>query len=144
MSIAVDAKEIAFHFFDATQTRATKSIIARTIVQAKSILNDGYTKEEIISVIDYLIKVKKVELYSIGYISSAINNVLREVKKQQDSETRILIAEQTQQEISATIENQRNEVKINDESSQRNQDKLNRFGVQPRFGKEFDFDMFKK
>ena len=40
--------------------------MSRTIVQAKSLLSDGFSKDEIIKTIDYVINVKKVDLHSLA------------------------------------------------------------------------------
>ena len=95
-------------------------------------------KEEIIKVIDYLIYNKKVKMYSFGYVNTAISNVLQEINK-------IEMIEKSKQEIASTIEKMeqmREEVKGKDESTQRNQRKLNRIGVQSGFREKFNFDMF--
>lgn len=130
-----DAKDIALHFIELTTGKATPSIIAKTIQQAKNLLKYGYTKTEIISVIDYLITVKHVDLFSLGYVNTSINNVLREIKNNKPKTTSHPTF-QTYQD--------RNEVMANDESTNRNKSKLNRFGVKSRFGEEFAIDMFEK
>jgi hypothetical protein len=131
-----DAKDIALHFIKLTDGRATPDIIKKTIIQAKSLLSCGYTKQEIMDTIDFLIDVKKKQLYSLGYVNSCINNVLREIKS-------IESKEKTKQ-IKTTIDSEREEIKVDEQSKQRNRDKLSRFGVQPRFGEKFDFDLFKE
>lgn len=143
--ISSDAKEIAFYYFEATNVnKTTPNIIKKTISQAKSLLTYGYTKEEILKVIDYIVNVKKVKMYSIGYVFSAINNILKEIDKIEVEKRQKEIVEQTKKEIASTNEAKRNEVILNNESTKRNQDKLNRFGIQSRFGKEFDCNMFKE
>lgn len=134
-----DAKEIAFYYFDLTNTKPAKSTISRTIVQAKALLNN-YTKEEIIKVIDYIIKIQKKKIYSLGYVNVAIENIIEKMNEEQVKEE---IIKKTKQEIASIIEAKRGELKF-DESTQRNKDKLNGFGVQSRFGKKFNFDMFER
>lgn len=133
-----DAKDIALHFIDMTTGKVTPSIMAKTVTQAKNLLNYGYNKTEIIDVIDYLITVKHVDLYSLGYVNASINNVLREIQKQKANQKKPIPPTFTQ------TYRKRNEVKENDESTNRNKSKLNRFGIQPRFGEESFIDMFKR
>lgn len=133
-----DAKDIALHFLRETGVeRVTPAIIAKTISQAKNILKAGYTKEEIISVIDHVIN-RGVTMYSIGYVSHAINDVLRDIEEKELKAKAKLVAQQLQEEQAKS----RSEVTSDGESATRNQDKARRFGVQSRVGKKFDFDMF--
>lgn len=132
------AKEIALYFIERTTERATPAIIAKTITQAKSLLKCGYTKKEITDVIDYLIDTKHVTLYSLGYVNSAINNILLEIKKEKNKQKKTIPPTFIQTHI------ERNEVELDDETTKRNKSKLNRFGIQPRLGKKFTFDMFEK
>ena len=136
MSIPVNgthAKETAIHFLERTQERYTPAIIRKTISQIKTVMSQGYERDEIIKVIDYLIDVKKVNLYSIGYINSAINDVLAEIKKIEYN----------------NIPKERNdganhskEVSVDENSASRNRKKAEGFGSQSRFGKKHNFDMF--
>ena len=138
MTIASDAKEIAVHYIEITDGRATKAIMSKTIIQAKSLLKDGYSKEEIIKTIDYIVKVKKIEMYSFGFINASINNMLREINKLEK-------AKALKEKITSITEiPTRSEVETNNESTERNKQKLNRFGVQSRFGEEFNINMFKR
>lgn len=137
-----DAKDIALHFVKVTTGRATPAIISKTVIQAKTLLQSGYTKDEIIKVIDYLIDVKKVQMYSLGYVGSSINSVLKEIQVKEDEECKKLKSEQIKKEVSAIQETQRSEVTHDGESTQRNRDKLDRFGNESRFGKKFNFNMF--
>lgn len=138
MSISSDAKDIATYFVNSTDMKASKSLMSRTIVQAKSLLSDGFTKDEIIKTIDYVIKVKKVDLRSFGYINVVISDMLKDVIKYEAS----LSAQNAQQDVVAFIEASRNEVRSSDESTNRNKSKINGFGLQPKFGEELDFDIF--
>lgn len=135
-----DAKEIALYFMKETGVeRSTPAIIAKTISQAKQILLSGYTKEEIISVIDACIG-RGIQMYSIGYISHAINDVLEEIKqKELQAKAKEVIKQQEEQQLQA-----RSEVKTDGESTNRNKDKASRLGVQSRLGKKFNFDMFEE
>ena len=79
-----DAKDIALHFVDMTTGRATPTIMKKTIIQAKVLLSNGYTKDEIIKTIDHIIS-KGIEMYSLGYVNASINDILREIQKIESS-----------------------------------------------------------
>ena len=139
-----DAKDIATHFISATTGRATPAIMSKTINQAKILLQSNYTKEEIIDVIDYIIDVKKVHMYSLGYVSTCVNNMLSEINAIKNKEK----AKQQEQELKQKMvelkeELKQSEVIENSKSTERNRDKLNRFGTESRVGEKFNFDMFK-
>lgn len=137
MSISSDAKEIAVYFVNSTNVKASKSLMSKTIVQAKSLLSDGFTKEEIIKTIDHVINIKQIVPYSFGYINVVISNLLPEINKLEAKQS----AKTTQEKMTAFIEASRNEVRSIDESTNRNKSKLEGFGVQPRFGEKLDFDL---
>lgn len=138
MSISSDAKEIAVYFVNTTDVKASKSLMSKTIVQAKSLLSDGFTKEEIIKTIDHVIKVMKIVPYSFGYVNVVISDVLPKINKLEAQQS----AKIAQEEMMEFIEASRNEVRGNDESTNRNKSKLNGFGVKSKFGEELDFDIF--
>jgi len=140
MSISSDAKDIAIYFVNSTNMKASKALMSRTIVQAKSMLSDGFTKDEIIKTIDYVINVRKVDLRSLGYINVVISDLLPQVLKHEAQ----LSTQNVGKELAAFIEASRSEVRGNDESTNRNKSKLNGFGLQPRFGEKLDFDMFER
>lgn len=133
------AKEIAIYFLDKTADRFTPSVVAKTIIQTKTILESGYSKDEILSVIDYIIDVKKVDMYSIGYVSHAINDILKEMNKEE--EIKKLREERKKQ--SEAFKSQEKEVEVDLESKQRNQSKLDRFGTESRKREEPYSDLFK-
>jgi Holliday junction resolvasome RuvABC DNA-binding subunit len=137
------AKEIALYFLDLTQDKYTPNIVARTVIQAKALLSAGYTKVEIIQVIDAVLK-KKPDVYSLGYVSSSINDILREIKEKETSVLAEKQREKLRTQIAETIESNRSEVTRVDESTERNREKARRASAQSRFGKKFDFDMFEE
>lgn len=130
-----DAKDIALHFINLTVERPTKAMYPKTIRQAKSLLSSGYTKEEVIKVIDYLVNTKHVNMYSLGYVSTSINEVLKEV-------TELEKVELAKKELALRAEQMRNEVNHDSDSTERNREKARRISVQSRFGKKYNFDMF--
>lgn len=137
-----EAKDIALYFLDLTQDKFTSSIVARQVKQAKALLEDGYTKEEIIRVIDEVLK-RNPKVYSLGYISASINDVLRELNEFEKSEAVDKQREEMRTQNALTIRESRSEVSP-DESTERNREKARRAVVQSRFGKKFDFDMFEE
>lgn len=122
------AKEIALHFLDVTTDgRNTRHVIAKTITQAKSLLNTGYTRDEIIGTIDYMVK-RGAKMFSLGYINASIGQVIEDVQRE-------LNKEKTLQEVHRLEEltkSQQNEVSTRDESSERNRQKINGFGIKQR------------
>ena len=139
-----DAKDIASSFVAHFKQRSTPAEFKKYMMQAKTLLNSGYSKEEIISVIQHLSVHSKVEIYSLGYINACINDTLREINKLKSEDE----LKAVQSEIKAKMENyshlQRNEVSSSDSSTERNRDKISRFGTQSRLGEKFNFDMFEK
>lgn len=127
------ARDIALYFFEKIDKRCTPSMVAKTVVQAKSLLSSGYTEEEIINTIDYIVDETSTKIYSLGYINSAINSVLEEVNKKKNKE----IVKQQEKEIEATSE----EV-IDVESRERNERKIDGFGAESWKRKEPYSDLF--
>lgn len=140
MSLSSDANKVAKYFIDKTAGRATPAIMKKTHIQAKTLLQNGYSKEEIIKVIDFLIDEKKINIYSLGYVNTCINDVLNKIKKEELQEkilqNKAIIA-------SKEKEYKQNEVVNDIESSKRNKAKSLRLGIQSRFGKEPFGDLFK-
>lgn len=130
------AKDIAIHFLNQTQERYTSAMVGKTIVQAKRMLEAGYTKQEIMDSIDYVVDKTSVQMYSLGYIETAINSILEKIeldKKQKEIDEKI-------KQMKREYVTKRDEVK-HDKSTERNKSKLDGFGLKPRFGEEFTIDM---
>lgn len=132
------AKDIALYFLEKTEQRYTASIIARTVNQAKTLLSADYSKDEIISVIDYIVDKSDVDMYSLGYLNSNINRILRLVKKEDTKEE---VEKQKKESVNISL---KREVVNVDESNNRNKDRINRYGIQSRKRKEYNFDMLKE
>ena len=130
---ATDAKDVALHFYKRKNWRPD-AILGRTVNTAKSILSNGYSKTEIISVIDYLFDTSHVDIYSIGYVSHCINDVLDKIKKQN------LQAEAKQQQQNIP----KPSVEVNSESTERNRNKFTRANSQSNVGAKYNFDLFKE
>lgn len=116
-----DAKDIAVHFAKTINFKVTKKFMVVTIQQAKGFLNHGYTKEEIIYAIDKMVE-KKSNIYSLSYIGFTLDDWAMQLRN-----------EKAKAEIDELIKKEemrrRNEVIADDESTIRNQGKLNRFGA---------------
>lgn len=135
------AKDIAIYFLDATTDKYTPAIVRKTIMQAKQLLETGYSKQEIIDTIDYIILRTPAVMYSLGYVSSAINDVLRTLNiERKEAETRRIIEESKANYVEEDTE----EVVEDVESQQRNRDKLNKFGNESRKREESYLDMLKE
>jgi len=135
-----DAKDIALHFLKAIEQRATPQIIGKTINQAKIILTSGYKKKEILDVIDYIIDKKKTEMYSLGYVGTCINDVLREMHEEVVDEG---VTHEIDQ-LASKINSERSEVIIDHESRERNRERAKRINSECRLRKKFNLDMFEK
>lgn len=140
--IPAQAKEIALYFLDLTQDKFTPAIVSRNVKQSRELLEAGYTKEEIIRVIDAVLK-RNPNVYSLGYISASINDVLRELNEFEKREAVEKQREEMRTQNALTIQESRSEVSP-DESTERNREKARRARVLARFGKKFDFDMFEE
>lgn len=133
-----DARTIALYFLDhTTDGRYTPIMIAKSVNQAKSLLSSGFTKEEAIQVIDYLIS-KNINMYSLGYVNACIGEALKEVKKLEIAE----LARIEKQKLTDLIKVERSEVKNDDESTERNRSKALRFSVQSRLREKHHLDLF--
>lgn len=123
-------RDVVMHFIKrTTDGRATPSVFSKTTMQAKSLINSNYTPEEIIKVIDYVIDVKNVQMYSLGYISACIGSTLQEIKQQEALDTAKRLTKQMEGEV-------------NHESGlTNNQSKIHRYGVESRFREGIAGDM---
>lgn len=135
------AKDIALYFLDLTTDRYTPSVIAKTINQAKQLLEADYTKEEIISVIDYVLDNAKTKIYSLGYINHCINDVLRNINEQKEKEIIKELIEQAKIEQASTIDDGS---EVIDESKERNRQKVERTCIQSRVREKFDFNLLEE
>lgn len=135
-----DAKFIALHFLKETGVdRPTSGVVARSIKQVKTLLDEGYTKDEILATIDHLIS-RGVNMYSIGYISSAIIDVLKELEQASQKEH----GKELRKELEQQQALERKAVETDGEANRRNAEKAGRFGVQSRKREKFNFDLFEE
>jgi hypothetical protein len=131
-----DAKDIAIHFLKMKDYPLSKTNIAKNIVQAKTLLCKGYTKDEIIAVLDKAIG-NNPNIYSLAYIQYCIDEMAKEIKSK-------AVKQEIQAEAKTEFAKRQQEVNPDSESCNRNRNKLERFGVKSRLREKFDFDMFKK
>lgn len=135
------AKDITLHFLKAAQQPITKRSMAQGIQLTKTMLANGYSKDDIIRVIDHVVE-RTANVYSMGYITRCIEDTLDELRAVDEAESRKREADSLVKQNESEIAKLRDEV-VNDESTQRNRRKAaNRAELQSRLGKKFDFDMF--
>lgn len=127
------AKDVASYFYQKTGIRGTPAMYAKTIKQAKSLLEAGYTEEEIIYCLDFVIDIKKIDIYSLGYLSYTIANIIKEV--------RATNSQKVASEVKQKMDNMSKEVLGDNEGLERNKQKAQNIGVKSRFGEKFTFDM---
>lgn len=136
------AKEITFHFLKLTQQRATSASIKKHITQSKAILKAGFTRDEILEVMEHVILIKKIDVYSLGYINACIVDVLRELNKLKEQDEMNRLKEEVKRQEQIAIANQATEVIVNDDSTERNRQKARAFSDLSRKRTKFDLDMF--
>lgn len=82
--IGSQAKDLVLLFYDKTQLRFTNKDIMIAIKGAKSLLNSGYTFDEIKNTIEYCVENQPPKgIYSFGFISNQINKVLAILKQKE-------------------------------------------------------------
>lgn len=121
MSIESQASSVAKYFVKATDLRVTRAIMAKTVNQAKSLLNHGYTEQEIIEVINHIIA-RGTSMYSLGYVNTCINNVLHELNEIKQKQTKTDL----KQTIRQMVKQEKVEVKTHKSN---NRNKSSKFGL---------------
>lgn len=140
------ARDIALYFLEATDQRYTSSIIAKTVIQAKSILEAGYTKDEIIQCIDWVVDKTNVIMYSLGYISTMINKILENIKQEAEDEEKNEKLKKYREDMlnfQQDLLKKEGEELVN-ETSDRNRRKANEFGNKSGKRKKYYFDLFEE
>ena len=130
------AKEVAIYFYNKVGIKATPAMYARTIKQAKSLLEAGYTEEEIIYCLDFVVDIQKVDIYSLGYLSYSIAKIIKDL--------RALESQKAASEIKQKMDNMTREVTTDNEGIKRNKQKAQNIGTKSRFGEKFIVDMSAK
>lgn len=133
-----DAQEIARYFTALTGIQHSHFEYSRIVMIAKQILLMRHSKSDIIRVIDYLIKRKRVRVTSLVYVKKCMDDVLY-----------VLLQEDKQEEMRIAVENMHNnvekvrEVRKENESTERNRNKARRFGVKSGFREEHYLNLLK-
>jgi len=85
--IGTSAKELVLLFYEKTGLRFTNADLARAIKNTKSLLNSGYTHDEIKDTIEYCVKHQPDKgIYSFGFITNQINKVLAILQSEKKKE----------------------------------------------------------
>ncbi len=133
------AYNIATYFLKKTKQNTTANL-KKTLNQANRLLDKGYSENDIINSIDLVIE-KGINIYSLGYITTCIDDCLKELQAKQYKDKLNKIVTTSIDKLNCL---NRNEVIANIDSKKRNRTKLNRFGIQSRFGEKFNFNMLKR
>lgn len=130
-----DAKDVVLHFLKWKDWRVTPTHMVQGIPRVKSLLKAGFTKDEIISVIDYVMDKKgPTNVYSIGYFNSCINETLDKIKAEQQ----VAVAKE---EKNKNIDLPKEDFNA---STSNNRTKAERLGNKSSFGTKSFSDMFKE
>lgn len=123
-----NAARIAQYFFNALNRRTTPATMKQSIGQAKTLLNAGYTPEEIIIVINELVEHPPRDgLKSLGFLSYVMEDVLIKYKAKEVKKSFEKV--KSDPNVDTFIEESRNVVRL----------------IQPthnRIGNEFDTSIF--
>lgn len=130
------AQSLAIHFLKMTRNELEPATVASTVKQVKGLMSMGYTVPQITYAIDTITS-RRANIYSFQYIVKCIDDVLRDVQNES-------IKEEVKAQIASAIEEKRGEAVKHDDSTERNRKRAERTQLQSRFGKKFDFDMFKR
>lgn len=138
------AKDIALEWLALLGQRPTPPLMARLIKQVKGLMEVGFTDEEIRYAMDYIVSIKP-DVYSFGYVESSINDVLRKRKEEEQRKKELLIKQEVEKQILSNISiTKESEVAIGDETSERNQRKAERLGIQSRKREKSYFHLFER
>lgn len=129
-----DAKDISLYFAYNFSVRVTHGYMAKTVNQAKLLLEQGYTKDDIMKVIKYIADGSKNPIHSFGYIIKVMDDTLQKIRTAEK-------AEQELAKLDVLAKQMQNEVSKDGESTERNRVKARDFGIQSRFGEKFNFNL---
>ena len=138
------AKDIALEWLALLGQRPTPPLMARLIKQVKGLMETGFTDEEIRYAMNHITSMKP-DVYSFGYVEASINDVLRKRKEEEQREKEVLIKREVEKQLLNNISiTKESEVAIGDETSERNQRKAERLGLQPRLREKHYFHLFER
>ena len=113
-----DAKEVALYFCEAKQINPSqKGVMPSAINNAKRLLADGWSVDEIMETIDYVLNTNP-SVYSLGYLSFCIESVQEKIQKKRSA----LIDKAAVQQATQRAES---EVKEIEYDARRNDEKFN-------------------
>lgn len=138
-----EAKEVALEWLSLKGYKPTPVMMSRLISQIKGLMEVGFTKDDIIYTINYVLGFKP-DVRSFGYIEASINDVLRkrdELKKK--TEAKQEVAKQLELEP-ITVINSESEVVVSDETTERNRRKAERIGIKPGERTKHYFNLFER
>ena len=101
-NIKRDAKDLAFLFFNSFSIKYNNSIIAKTLIQVKALLELGYTREDIANTIEYLAE-RKQDIYSFGYINKTIDQHVH--KANYEKQKKNFVKQEVKLDIESTVSN---------------------------------------
>lgn len=83
----MNMKEIATHFFNLNEIKYDSNSFKIITKQMKTLMNKGYTLEQIYETINYVNKHYTVKLYSFGFILVVIDEVQEKLSKLENQPT---------------------------------------------------------
>lgn len=128
-TLTQSATKIAKHFYNSTKMKATPAMVRTAIGHAKSLINTGFTHDEIINAIDYCVANPPPKGFmSLGWLSYTMNDVLKKIK-----------VKQIKDELNKRVEtcNPNTEPHFVAKAYQK-------LSAQERVGEEFNFNIFEK
>lgn len=129
-------RDVAIYFLNLSNQEKSRTNIIRAVKSASTLL-ENYTSNQVKDVIEFLIDVKKIDLYSLAYLNNHMDKYLEEIEN-------VRLKETYAEHIKNIQTQPTQEVSINEQSVERNNGKLHRFGIQSRVREKFNFDLFEE
>jgi DNA-binding transcriptional MerR regulator len=138
-----EAKEIALEWLALLGQKPTPALMARIIKQVKGLMEVGFSDEEIRYTMKVVVRTKP-DVYSFGYVEACINDVLRKRAEERRKAEVKQISKDLQEEAKPILVTSESEVSQDDEVSERNRRKAERFGIQSRVREKSYFHLFER
>lgn len=132
MSNPTDARTVALEFHRLVFGKVINGKVAQTVVQAKRLLDEGYDVEDILLLVEYIVRYTSVNMYSLGYVSAVIRDLLPKAKVKQEYEKQLKLQEEMAEKA--------RELEVQNDA-ERNRSKARDFGIQSRGRKKHNFDL---
>jgi hypothetical protein len=129
-------RDVAIYFLNLSNQEKSRTNIIRAVKSAGTLL-ESYSSSQVKDVIEYLIDVKKIDLYSLAYLNNHMDKYLEEIEN-------IRLKETYAEHIKNIQTQPTQEVSVDEQSVERNNGKLHRFGIQSRVREKFNFDLFEE